>query len=201
MGSVIRAEKKTYRVGRLFAARRPIACVGIPPQGPDASQSEFALFGDRDAHALQDAEDVFHDLWGRGGRHGGRVDSSLVDANAEVLGRRGGRECGQGHGGRVRGRGVVCCVRGGVWVERAGWVVGWWGGERRGGERVKLGKGKAREVQVRSLYTPSIEGRRRARPANQTRARFHYGPHSSNLDFVVLFSCLYTCNPTPLITP
>ena len=78
--------EKTYRVDGLFATRRPIARTRISPQRANASQSEFALFGDRDAHALQDAEDVFHDLrgWSRSNRR--RVDGSLVNVNAKVLG-------------------------------------------------------------------------------------------------------------------
>jgi len=91
-------EKRTHKVVRLFTARRPITRVRISPQRPDASQSEFALLGDCDAHALQNAEDVSHDLHGRGRSHRRRVDGSLVNANAEVLGRGWRLECRGWHG-------------------------------------------------------------------------------------------------------
>jgi len=77
---------ESIRADRFFAAPRHIARIRVSPQRPDAPQSEFALLGDHDAHALEDAEDVFHDLHGRGRRHCGRVHGSLVDVNAEVLG-------------------------------------------------------------------------------------------------------------------
>ena len=101
MGSVINMEK-TYGADRLLAARRPIARARISPQRADASQSELALLGDRDAHALQNAEDVFHDLWGWSRGHSSWVDGSLVGVKAEVLG------WGCEWHGRVRAR--VSCV-------------------------------------------------------------------------------------------
>lgn len=77
--------EKTYRDDRVLAPGRPIARTGISPQRANASQSESAFLRDRDAHALQNAKHVFHDLRWRSRGHRRRVDGSLVNVNAEVL--------------------------------------------------------------------------------------------------------------------
>jgi hypothetical protein len=64
----------------------PIARARIPPHRSDASQPESTFLRDRDAHALQNAEDMFHNLRWRSGGHRRRVDGALMNADTEVLG-------------------------------------------------------------------------------------------------------------------